>query len=122
MKHLKLFENEASKAVWIVIGEDVQDPLNNHLDLFDNEESAKNFFLNMINENKQIMFETKHKSFTDADLILTITEAEKWANINSWHRHSEQDYRWYYYKTYVESEFELPERLKIAIEQSKYNL
>ena len=116
MKHLKLFENEASKAVWIVIGEDVQDPLNNHHDLFDNEESAKNFFLNMINDNKEIFFENKNKIFTDTDLILTITEAEKWANANSW------DYRWYYYKTYVESNFELPERLKNTIEQSKYNL
>ena len=115
MKHLKLFEN-SNNAIWIVVGEDLRDPDNNHHDLFDNETSAEKFFLNMINDEKEIFFENKEKPFTDSDLILTVEKAREWAEDNSY------DYRWYFYKTYVESNFELPERLKTAIIESKYNL
>ena len=130
MKHLKLFENVTDEC-WIVIGEDLDDATNNHHDLFDNKESAENFFIKMINDEKRLFFErnqhwkkkqhysTSFRSettFSSEDLILTISEANKWAEDNS------SDYKWYYYKTNIQSNYELPDYLKKAIEEKKYNL
>ena len=42
MKHLKLFENK--NKLWIVVFEDLQDAINSYQTLFNDQESAENFY------------------------------------------------------------------------------
>jgi len=49
MKHLKLFENRGDKF-WIVVYEHFEDASSNFQSLFDDRESAENYYIELIHD------------------------------------------------------------------------
>lgn len=117
MKYLKkLFEKENDKY-WIVIIENLKDFEASSQELFDDEESAKNHFLEIVNDEKERMFEFSGKDFTLNDVLISRIEAEDWLRDEN-----VLDVRIYYYGTYVQGKCEESERIKLAKETRKYNI
>ena len=112
MKHLKIFENK--NDLWVVVAEwflnnDVQ------IEVFDNQESAKNCLITMVNEQLEGQFMSKHKEFTIADMIADYSKAQVWLSENSY------DYKITIVPTKIRNNFESHD-LKLARDSKKYNL
>jgi len=110
MKHLKLFENN-NNHMWCVIHIEREDPYNNHsIFTFDDEESARNYFIVYMNDLKKQVDD-------DKELILTVEDAERWLE----EENDDNDYVECRPINY-EGKFELPQDLKDALQAKKYNL
>ena len=115
MKHLKQYESNI-EGFWIVVFEDINDPEDSHQDLFDDALSAENFYIKLVNDEIEKIFEFKNKKITINDIITTREDADDWLEDNT------NNCRIYFYKIKVQEKFELPENIKLARETRKYNL
>jgi hypothetical protein len=115
MKHLKLFEKENEKY-WIVVVENLQAVEASSQNLFEDEESAMNYFIELINDEKERMFENNGKTFTLADVFVSRMEAEQWLEDNVF------DVRIYYYGIFVQGKYEESDIVKQAKQTKKYNI
>ena len=116
MKYLKkLFEKENDKY-WIVIYADLKYGEISHEDLFDDEESAKNLFLTLVNDEKERMFEFADKEFTQSDVIINSIVAEKWVEENV------SDVRISYSAILVQGKYDLPDKIKIVMNANKFKI
>lgn len=116
MKYLKkLFEN-IDKKFWLVIYTNLTDGESSHEDIFEDEESAENFYLQIVNDEKRRQFENKKKEFTLNDVIINSQDAKVWIDDNLF------DVRIYYYGTYLEDKCELSDEIKMARKAKKYNI
>ena len=116
MKYLKkLFEKENEKY-WIVVVENLDDVMASNQTLYDDEQSAENHFIELINDEKERQFEKQGKEFTLNDVFISKMEAKDWLEENVF------DVRIYYSLIYVEGKCEESERVKLAKRSNKYNL
>ena len=116
MKYLKkLFEN-TNKKFWLLIYTNLTDSEASHEEIFDDEQSAENFYLQIVNDEKRRQFENKKIEFTLNDVIINPLDAQFWADDNLF------DVRIYYYGTYLEDKCELSEEIKMARKAKKYNI
>jgi len=83
MKHIKLFENKGD-VFYIVICEDLNDASSNWQTLFDDEESAENYYIEIVNTYVRDRQYRKNKNFTEADYILTFDDAVEWMDENEY--------------------------------------
>jgi hypothetical protein len=114
MKYLKQFESNEDE-LWLVVFEDPDSASDSHQNLFHEEESAKNFYLKLINDEIEKKLAFRNIDLTAENMVLTIEEADEWMDENT-------NCRIYFYKTIVQPKFELPENIKYARETRKYNL
>ena len=116
MKYLKkLFEKENEKY-WIVVIENLKDSDGSIQELFDDEESAENYFIEIVNDEKERKFEFLGKDFTLNDIFIDRTKAEDWLKENVF------DLRIYYYGIHVQGKCEESERVKLAKQTRKFNI
>lgn len=115
MKHIKFFEKENDKY-WIVVVENLDDVMASDQTLYDDEQSAENHFIEIINDEKARHFEKQGKEFTLNDVFVSRMEAEHWLKENVF------DVRMYYYGIFVEGKCEESERVKLAKQVKKYNI
>ena len=113
MKHLQLFENKGD-MFWIVVYESRS---GNYVSLFDDRESAENYYIDIVNDLKasDTYYRQKGRKLSNNEMIVTEEEADDWLSDN------------YDYSIKIESivnkgKFELPEKLQIARNSKKYNL
>jgi len=115
MKHLKIFENRITPYdLWVVVAEwftdaDVQ------IEVFDNEESARDCLITMVNEQLETQFMRKQKEFTIADMITDYSKAQVWLIENAY------DYKITIVPTRLRKDFKSND-LKLARDSKKYNL
>lgn len=115
MKHLKLFEKK-NDELWLVIQVSTITPQVESLTIFDDEESAKNYFIDSVNDlarenayqNNEITRED------DVDYIFTLEDA------NEYIQNSGDEI--YYSRYYNRGKYKLPKRLKLGGDVKKYNL
>ena len=115
MKHLKIYENNNNNKTWIITQISNMGPGDYELYLFDDKESAENYFINIVNDaairdkyNEKIGYEN------DKNYIFTIDDAKQYnANEYTFELHS--------YGVFL-GKFELPEELKLGRDTKKYNL
>ena len=112
MKHLKIFENK-SQELWIVVFVDLNDHENTTERLFDNLESAENFFIVFVNDIIKYSYSSSKRG---QKIVTTVQEAEEWLGEYG------SDYYAYYKSITIESEFKLPEKIFILRDTKKYNL
>lgn len=111
LKYLKLFES-AGDIKWIVINIPSDDPIDYMISIYDDEESAKNSFINIVND---VAMSNKYDDYKDyVDIIFTVEDAEEYVRLNG--------YMIEYKSIIIESKYELPENLKIGANSKKYNL
>jgi hypothetical protein len=115
MKHIKTFES-INQKVWIVIYEAIDNPEASHQTLFDDIESAENLYLELVNDEKERNFNKKNYEFTNKDLIVNVTDANRYVAEDVF------DSRIYFYPIIIQSKHELPENIKLEREIRKYNL
>lgn len=114
MKHLKLFENK--NKLWIVVFEDLQDATNSYQTLFNDQESAENFYIETVNSFIEDDFIKDNKEMLDSDLITDIEEAKFWVKDNCY------DNRLNYHDLAVNYNYKLSERTILARDAKKYNI
>ena len=113
MKHLKKFEN-SSNVYYIFFYQMTDDPIHCQLELFDNRESAENYYIYYVNDlAKSEIWEEKRK---EEDTIFTFKDASEWVIENSY------NYIINIYPVNSRSLYELPKNLKIGRDAKKYNL
>jgi hypothetical protein len=113
LKHLKLFES-IGDIKWIVINIPFGDPSEYMISIFDDMESAENYFIELVND---IAMSDKYENedYEDYnDIIFTVEDAEEYVSSN--------DYVVEYKSFNVRGKYELPEKLKIGADSKKYNL
>lgn len=112
MKYLKKFEN-VGDHYWIVVYEDYTDKENSFQSLYDDQESAENKYLDVVNND--VEWRERHKK-NKSKLIITIEEADEYVE-------NEMDgCTVYYYEIIVEPREELREDIKLARQARKYNI
>lgn len=115
MKHLKLYEN--NKNYWLFIYIAVDGDFNsNYYKLFGDEESAKNYFISWINDEKSdYIYSTKQRELTDDEKIVTYEEAYEYA---------EDELHSFYNIIPIEvsGKFELSDELELIKKARKYNI
>ena len=113
MKHLKTFEN-SSNVYYIFFYQMLDDPIHCQFELFDNRESAENYYIVYINDlAKNEIWEEKGK---EENTIFTVEDATEWARENLY------NYIINIYAVNSRSLYELPKNLKIGKDARKYNL
>jgi hypothetical protein len=113
MKYLKQFES-VTDNLWLVVYEDPLEIGNNYQKLFDDRESAENFYLKLINDEFEKKFELRGEKFTEDKFVISTEEAEEYQD--------QFESSIYFYCIPVEKKFELPENIKYARKARKYNL
>ena len=119
MKHLHLFENKGD-VFWIVVFENTEDGSSNYVSLFDDMESAKNYYIEIANELKANLKYRKHAGryhtdLSEDEIIVTVDEAEDWLSNN-------YEYNIIYKEIINKGKYELPEELTIVKNSRKYNI
>lgn len=109
MKHIKIYE-KVNKQYWIVCVEFPYDPERNYHELYEDEQSAKNKVIDVVNNESKDILNDDYKIITD------LNEAEELIDnvldgINV-----------YYYKIFIEDKFDLPEYIVLAKKAKKYNI
>lgn len=116
MKYLHLFENKGD-IYWIIVYECLDDSSANSVSLFDDEESARNYYTEVANDLKSdYIYRRNDREITEDEMIVTYEEAEKWFNDNNY------DYNLNCKKIVNEGKYELPKELTIVKNSRKYNL
>jgi hypothetical protein len=115
MKHLKIYENKGD-VFYIVMYEDMADASSNWQVMFEDEESAENYYVETVNDFVRDKFYMKKKKFTENDFILTFEDSVEWMDEN------EYDSKLYCNRIESRGTHELPYNIKIAREAKKYNL
>lgn len=115
MKHIKLFESK-DQELWLVVNVPQTGIGDLTIDIFDDEESAINYFIYTVND---IAKDDKyHEDVTNYntidDLIFTLEDAENYIGNN--------DYNLYYTNISNSGTYDLPQSLKIGRDTKKYNL
>jgi hypothetical protein len=108
MKYLKTYENK-NDELWVVTQISTIGPDDYSLEIFDDKESAENYFVDLVND--KVKQELKS---SDQDYVFTVEDAEKIK--------CELSYRIEYGKYINNGKYELPESLKIGRDAKKYNL
>ena len=108
MKHIKTFESKKNKSCWVYTELSSTTPSIEEIVLFDDEESAKNYFITKCN--KLI----EDNSSNDEDLVLTYEDALDYTYDNE-EAISIQ-------KVEYVGKFELSEKIKMLRNAKKYNL
>jgi hypothetical protein len=111
MKYLKKYENQSS--LWIVVTEDYIDKDCGHQELFTDEESAQNNYLEIVNNYRSY----QERNTKNVNLIITIEEAVEYvesvlSDICSI----------YFYPINIQDKHELREDIKLAREAKRYNI
>lgn len=112
MKHLRLFENTNDETFWIVDYNIVADYENSYT-LFPDEESAKDYIITIINEEREdcdVCDDDTPELFIDYD---TATD---------WYEDMFNDIRLSYNEIALYKNFEMDDRVKKLREIQKYNL
>jgi len=105
MKHLKLFEKKGD-IFWIVIYENYENVSVNTQNLFDDEESAINYYIELVNKLND----------DNDDIIATKDDADAWVDENC-------DSFYVQYKEIIsKGKYKLSKRLRMAHDIKKYNL
>jgi hypothetical protein len=111
LKHLKLFES-VGDIKWIVIIIPFDYPNDYMVSMYNDEESAKNSFINIVND--IAMSDTYGIHGDYIDIIFTVEDAEEYVR--------SKGYIVEYKSITIENKYELPENLKIGADSKKYNL
>jgi hypothetical protein len=114
MKHIKTYENK-DKPFWVVMYIDFTTN-EIQVDIFENQESAENYFLYLSNEEKKSYLRRKNLIFGSKDLLVNMIEAKEWLIDNAF------DYNIYFKEEKSISQFKLPQEIEIEREARKYNL
>jgi len=111
MKHLKIFEN-VNTEYWVTIyhgsGKDV------YLDMFPDEESAKNHIIMIVNDERETG--EWEKDYTE-DMIFTDIDSAL-----EWYKDEFTNTSISYEKVRLSEHFDLPEKLQVLKTSRKYNL
>jgi hypothetical protein len=109
MKYLKTYEN--INSLWIVVTEDYMERDSSHQELFMDEESAQNIFLEIVNDYRS------YQERNSKNIITTVEEAEEYVKNDLSDVCSV-----YYYQIYISGKHKLREDIRLAREANKYNL
>jgi len=115
MKHIKLFENKGD-VFYIVVCEDLNDSYSNWQALFDDEESAKNYYIETVNDFVRDRFNRMKNKFTKSDYVLTFEDAVEWMDEN------EYDNKLHCNRIESRGTYDLPYNIKIAKDAKKFNI
>ena len=108
MKHLKIYENN-NNELWVVFEISNLTPDDFSLEIFDDKESAENYFVEIVN------YKVQQEIYDyDKDYVFTVEQAKK--------AQEELTYNIRYGKYRNNGKYKLPERLKIGRDTNKYNL
>lgn len=115
MKHIKLFESK-NQELWSVINVPQTGIGDVSIDIFDDEESAINYFIDTVNNiAKNDKYHEDDEDYDDDEnLIFTLEDAKDYINNN--------DYNVDYVKIYNKGTYDLPQSLKLGRDTKKYNL
>lgn len=117
MKYLKKFENN-NQVSWCVINVPQTGIGDVQIELFDDEQSAENYFIVLVNElaKEESYSQDKitEKEYDEVNYIFTLEDAEDWLSFH--------DYNIDYKKIINNGNYELPEALKLGADSRKYNL
>lgn len=114
MKYLELFEAKNEKF-WIVVYEALDNAEASHVDLFDDEKSAENCYLELINDEKERQFENANQRFLESDIIIDVDDAKEWKETYVF------DSRIYYHQIINQGKYKLPEYIEEERKARKYN-
>lgn len=115
MKHIKLFENKGD-VFYIVICQHLNDSSSNWQVLFDDEESAENFYIDTVNDFLRETFYLKSSRITETYFILTFDDAVEWMTEN------EYDVKLHCDRVENKGTYELSKEVRLARDTKKYNL
>jgi len=116
MKHLKLFENKKD-ILGFFYYIDTEDFNNNYFKIFDDYQSAQNFYIIWINDEKEANIQRKeNRELRDDEILLTFEEAEEYARDNL--------YTLDINCTGIKNSgtYDLPEHFKMLKDTRKYNM
>lgn len=117
MKYLKTFENK-NDELWVVYQLSTMGPQLESLDIFDDEQSAVNYFIDLVNdlarENAYQNGDITREEADETDYIFTVEDANEYLDNSGEQVH--------YTRYYNNGTYELPENLKIGRDSKKYNL
>jgi len=108
MKHLNVYESKKN-SVWLVIQISTSGPDDYEIEIFDDKESAENYYVDLVNE----LFKQEIGP-SNKDHVFTVEDANKIKD--------ELTYRIVYYEYKSNGKYELPENLKFGRDLNKYNL
>jgi hypothetical protein len=111
MKYLKIYENK-NDELWIVTQISTIGPDDYSLVIFDDKESAENYFVYLVNYHVKNDIHSDDEE--DIDYVFTVEDAKKIKG--------QLSYSIEYNKYINEGKYELPESLKIGRDAKKYNL
>ena len=114
MKHLKTYENK-NNYVWVLTNISTTTPELIDVEVFEDEESVKNFFIELVNEvaKDDMRYELDPK-YDGGEIIFTLEDAIKYCD--------EHGYIIEYHRVIKRSKYDLQEELKIGGDAKKYNI
>lgn len=111
MKHLRLYESK-NNELWVVTEISTMSPDDYSLVIFDDKESAENYFVDLVNY--KVRNELHYDEKDDKDYVFTVEEANEIKD--------ELSYRVEYGKYINNGKYELPENLRMGRDAKKYNI
>jgi hypothetical protein len=115
MKYIKRYENVGDR-LWIVIYEDLDDERDSFQKLFNNKESAENYYIYFANEKKYDYYKYVKEELDEKDYLLTVEDVDKWLDFRS------SMYNLTYKEIEILDKFELPDEIRRLRDVKKYNL
>lgn len=116
MRYLKTYENTNPNNYWVTY-ERLYDYKSFDSNIFDDRESAENYYIELINDLEKSKYWYKnYEELKPNNYITTIEDAYKWIDNNN------DIYRVNIQKANYKGKYELPEEIKVAKNTKKYNL
>jgi len=115
MKYIKTYEN-VGEQLWIVIYDNFDFIGHNFQKLFNDKESAENFFIAFANEKKYDDYTRKKRNFDENDYLLSVEDTYKWLGSEI------HGFDIKYESIEVLGKFELSDDIKRLRNVKKYNL
>jgi hypothetical protein len=116
MKHLKLYENKGDKfGIFSCV--DTEDSNNNIIKIFDDLESAQNYYIDFVNASKENdIWREKRREMLDNEYITTLEEANDYSD--------NELYTLIFQCEEIENsgKFNLPEHIILSRDIRKYNI
>jgi len=114
MKHLKLFENIYSNLEYWLVSHHITTNYEIDFTLYPDEESAKNYIIMIVNKERQ---ESTIDNYYSNDMIFTDVDSAL-----DWYHEIYDDIHISYEKITLSNHYELPEKILLLKNISKYNL